>query len=374
MAKILVAFGTRPEAIKMAPVIQELKKHPDLQPIVCITAQHREMLDQTLELFGITPDEDLDLMTPGQDLSSLSARILTGMAPIFETHKPDAVLVQGDTTTTFCAALSAFYHRIPVGHIEAGLRTGDLTAPFPEEGNRVLTTRLASWHFTPTDSNRDALLKEGVNSNAVYVTGNTVIDALLWETNRINSGEYDTDTTILLNRFERPFILVTGHRRESFGQGFNDICHAIKQIAGKHPDIDIVYPVHLNPNVQEPVNRILKQAENIHLIQPLGYESFVAMMNKSLFVLTDSGGVQEEAPSLGKPVLVMRDKTERNEALTGGVRLVGTDPQKIVEEAEKLLTDSDHYEKMSTALNPYGDGNAAKRIATILAEHFQHKQ
>ncbi|MES9935999.1 MAG: UDP-N-acetylglucosamine 2-epimerase (non-hydrolyzing) [Sedimenticola sp.] len=371
MRKILVAFGTRPEAIKMAPVIHELERHPELQPIVCITAQHREMLDQTLGLFGITPDEDLDLMTPGQDLASLSSRILAGISPILDAHKPDAMLVQGDTTTTFCAALAAFYQRIPVGHIEAGLRTGDLSAPFPEEANRVLTTRLASWHFAPTASNRDALLKEGVDGDAVYVTGNTVIDALLWESKRIESGQHAESTADLVAQFNRPFILVTGHRRESFGQGFNDICMAIREIAERHPEIDIVYPVHLNPNVQEPVNRILGQAQNIHLIEPLDYESFVAIMNKALFILTDSGGVQEEAPSLGKPVLVMREKTERSEALTGGVRLVGTDQQKIIGEAEKLLTDRAHYQQMSTAQNPYGDGKAAERIISILAKHFR---
>jgi UDP-N-acetylglucosamine 2-epimerase (non-hydrolysing) len=374
MKNILVAFGTRPEAIKMAPVIQALNDHPDLHPLVCVTAQHREMLDQTLALFDITPDIDLNLMRPNQGLATLSARILESMTPVLVEHQPDAVLVQGDTTTTFMTALASFYQQIPIGHIEAGLRTGDLRAPFPEEANRVLTSHLAQWHFAPTENNKTALLTENIPPEQIFITGNTVIDALLWIQTRISQGIYSEKTRALLARYQRPFILVTGHRRESFGQGFEAICQAIKSIAVSHPEVDIVYPVHLNPNVQEPVERILGNLTNIHLIEPLGYEPFAALMGQSLFVLTDSGGVQEEAPSLGKPVLVMRNKTERIEALKAGVRLVGTDSETIVEAADRLLNDATHFRQMSTAVNPYGDGTAAIQIISILAKQLLDAQ
>lgn len=374
MKNILVAFGTRPEAIKMAPVIQALKDHPDLHPLVCVTAQHREMLDQTLALFDITPDIDLNLMRPNQGLATLSARILENMAPVLAEHRPDAVLVQGDTTTTFMTALASFYQQIPIGHIEAGLRTGDLLAPFPEEANRVLTSRLAQWHFAPTENNKAALLAEQIPPRQIFVTGNTVIDALLWIQERVRQGIFSEQTRALLARHQRPFILVTGHRRESFGQGFEAICQAIKSIAASHPELDIVYPVHLNPNVQEPVTRILRNLSNIQLIEPLGYEPFAALMGQCLFVLTDSGGVQEEAPSLGKPVLVTRNKTERTEALKAGVRLVGTDSEAIVKAADRLLHDATHFKQMSTAVNPYGDGTAANQIVSILARQLLDAQ
>lgn len=367
MKKILVAFGTRPEAIKMAPVIQALQAHPRLQPVICVTAQHRQMLDQVLELFGIVPDYDLDLMRPGQDLASLSARILEQISPILRQCKPDAVLVQGDTTTVLCAALAAFYQQIPVGHIEAGLRTGDLSSPFPEEANRVLATRLSRWHFAPTRLNHDNLLRDNVAEATIHITGNTVIDALLWVREQM-AGAPPAEVTALLGRLKERFILVTGHRRESFGSGFENICTALATVADRHPEVDIVYPVHLNPNVQEPVKRLLGERDNIHLIEPLGYQAFVALMDRSYLILTDSGGIQEEAPSLGKPVLVMRDKTERTEGLEGGVRLVGTESERIVAETERLLTDSSHYHAMATAKNPYGDGTAARQIIDILAD------
>ncbi|MDH5437210.1 MAG: UDP-N-acetylglucosamine 2-epimerase (non-hydrolyzing), partial [Gammaproteobacteria bacterium] len=293
----MTVFGTRPEAIKMAPVIKALTEHPDFESIVCVTAQHREMLDQILGLFDIKPDIDLNVMTQGQQLAGLSAAILQGLSDVFAKNKPDIVLVQGDTTTTFCAALAAFYEKVPVGHIEAGLRTGDIHAPFPEEMNRLLTTRLTTWHFAPTKTNYNNLVQEGVSKDQVFVTGNTVIDALLQINDRIDSGIHGAETTLTLKHTERPFILVTGHRRENFGQGFEDICTALKTIAENHPDLDIIYPVHLNPNVQEPVKKILSGSNNIKLIEPLGYEAFVALLSKALFIITDSGGVQEEAPS-----------------------------------------------------------------------------
>ena len=367
MKRVLLVFGTRPEAIKMAPMVQALNAHPDCQPLVCVTAQHREMLDQILELFGIKPDVDLNLMKPGQTLAGLTARILEQLPSVISDLAPDAVVVQGDTTTTFCAALSAYYANVPVGHMEAGLRTGNLRAPFPEEMNRVLTTRLARWHFAATENNRQTLLNEGVDPSSVFVTGNTVIDALLQVRDRIESGQRSPQTNELIERFQRPFILVTGHRRESFGGGFESICTAIAKLATAHPELDIVYPVHLNPNVQEPVRRILSSIDNVKLIDPLPYEPFVAMMCRSEFILTDSGGVQEEAPSLGKPVLVMRDQTERQEGLDGGVRLVGTSEARILGESEKLLTDSAHYRQMAEAINPYGDGTTSTKIVDLLA-------
>lgn len=364
----MLIFGTRPEGIKMAPLAHALTDHPELQPLICVSAQHRQMLDQTLALFGLRPDVDLDVMRPNQDLTSLTAQVLTGLGPVLASHHPDAVLVQGDTTTTLCGALAAFYAGIPVGHVEAGLRTGDLSAPFPEELNRRLTTQISRWHFAPTAHNRDNLLHEGVPDRQVTVTGNTVIDALLWMRGRIAAGKASAQTADLRARFARPYILVTGHRRESFGIGFENICRALADIATRHPELDIVYPVHLNPNVQEPVRRLLGGLHNVHLIEPQGYESFVGLMDGALFVLTDSGGVQEEAPSLGKPVLVMRGKTERVEALEAGVRLVGTDTAAIIAGAERLLSDPAHYQAMATAVNPYGDGHAAQRIVATLAD------
>ena len=366
MKRVMLIFGTRPEAIKMVALAKCLRASERLQPIVCVTAQHRQMLDQILELFSLVPDHDLDLMTSGQTLSGLSARILSSLEPVLLQEKPDAVLVQGDTTSTMCGALAAFYQRIPVGHVEAGLRTGDLYSPFPEELNRVLTTRMARWHFAATEHNRRTLLNEGVSEKRVFLTGNPVIDALLSVRDRIDSGLASSSTQELLQRFQRPYILITGHRRESFGEGFRSICRALARIAVAHPELDLVYPVHLNPNVQQPVREILGEVSNVHLIEPQGYESFVGLMSKSHFIITDSGGVQEEAPSLGKPVLVMRDKTERIESLDGGVRLVGTNEERIVGEAERLLADKAHYRSMAEAINPYGSGDAANKIVGIL--------
>ena len=363
--KILIAFGTRPEAIKMAPIIKALRRNPHCSHSVCVTAQHREMLDQVLEIFSITPDHDLDLMRAGQSLTDVTTEVLRGMEHILGKERPDIVLVQGDTTTAFAAALAAFYQRIPVGHVEAGLRTGDIYAPWPEEMNRKLAGALATLHFPPTPSSRANLLAEGVPDGCIVVTGNTVIDALLDVSQRI-----DADAALqgeLAARFPmldpaRRLVLVTGHRRENFGQGFENICHALCDLADD-PQIQIVYPVHLNPNVQEPVKRILQGRGNIHLIEPQDYLSFIFLMKRSHLIITDSGGVQEEAPSLGKPVLVMRDKTERPEAVEAGtVLLVGTDRERIVTEARSLLADTDRYEAMSRAHNPYGDGKAAARI------------
>lgn len=365
----MLAFGTRPEAIKMAPLVQALDDHPDFEPQVVVTAQHREMLDQILELFEITPHVDLDLMQPGQSLAALSARIIDRLTPIIAGLSPDAILVQGDTTTTFCSALAAFYQDVPIGHIEAGLRTGNIRAPFPEEMNRVLTTRLARWHFAATENNRKTLLDEGVTPASVFVTGNPVIDALLQVRHRIESGQHSSSTQELIQQFDRPYVLVTGHRRESFGDGFESICQAIAALAQSHPEMDIVYPVHLNPKVQEPVNRVLGELSNVRLIAPQPYEPFVALMCGARFILTDSGGVQEEAPSLGKPVLVMRDQTERQEGLDGGVRLVGTSADRILSEAERLISDDAHYRQMAEAINPYGDGTSSRQIVDLLATH-----
>lgn len=370
MKKVMLVFGTRPEAIKMAPMVRAIEARPEFEAQVVVTAQHREMLDQILGLFEITPQVDLDLMQPGQTLSSLTARIVERLAPVLAELQPDAMLVQGDTTTTFCSALAAFYADVPIGHLEAGLRTGDIREPFPEEMNRVLTTRLARWHFAATENNRRILLDEGVPEDRVFVTGNSVIDALLTVRDRIEAGQASSETTDLLQQFERPFVLVTGHRRESFGGGFESICQAIRTLAERHPELDVVYPVHLNPNVQEPVRRILGDVDNVRLIDPQPYEPFVAMMCRSFFILTDSGGVQEEAPSLGKPVLVMRDRTERQEGLDGGVRLVGTDQARILSEAEKLIADESHYRSMAESINPYGDGQTCSMIAGILADEL----
>lgn len=370
--KICVVFGTRPEAIKLAPVILELKKRPEFECRVCVTAQHRQMLDQVLEVFGIVPDADLNLMQPNQSLGGLTSRAIEALDRYLSTDKPDVVLVQGDTTTVLCAALAAFYHKIPVGHVEAGLRTGNMASPWPEEANRVLTTRLAKWHFAPTEMNRQNLLKEGVPDGDVSVTGNTVIDALFLALEKVKAHPpaitgLQGDSLACLG--DHRMVLITGHRRENFGGGFENICHAIAELACAFPDIHFVYPVHLNPNVREPVQRILGRhlTANIHLIEPQSYLPFVALMNRAHLILTDSGGVQEEAPSLGKPVLVMRDTTERPEAVSAGtVRLIGADRQRIVAEVVALLTDRTLYASMSQAYNPYGDGRASGRIACQL--------
>ncbi|HBS5872345.1 non-hydrolyzing UDP-N-acetylglucosamine 2-epimerase [Klebsiella aerogenes] len=368
--KVLTVFGTRPEAIKMAPLVHALAKDPHFEAKVCVTAQHREMLDQVLKLFSITPDYDLNIMQPGQGLTEITCRILQGLKPVLESFKPDVVLVHGDTTTTMAASLAAFYQRIPVGHVEAGLRTGDLNSPWPEEGNRTLTGRLAMYHFAPTATSRDNLLRENIDAERITVTGNTVIDALFWVRDRVLGDEALRNE--LMQRYpfleeDKKLILVTGHRRESFGLGFEHICHALADIASYHPDVQIVYPVHLNPNVSEPVNRILGHIANVKLIDPQDYLPFVWLMNRAWLILTDSGGIQEEAPSLGKPVLVMREMTERPEAVAAGtVRLVGTDRQRIVDEVTRLLQDDAAWQAMSRAHNPYGDGQACDRILSAL--------
>jgi len=368
--KVLTVFGTRPEAIKMAPLVHALAKDPYFEAKVCVTAQHREMLDQVLNLFSIVPDYDLDIMQPGQGLTEITCRILEGLKPILESFKPDVVLVHGDTTTTIAASLAAFYQRIPVGHVEAGLRTGDLSSPWPEEANRTLTGHLAMYHFSPTQNARQNLLRENIPDKQIFVTGNTVIDALFWVRDTVLNN--DNLHSELAARYpfldeSKKLVLVTGHRRESFGQGFEQICHALVDIAAKHQDVQIVYPVHLNPNVSEPVNRILGHVKNIILIEPQDYLPFLWLMTHAWLILTDSGGIQEEAPSLGKPVLVMRETTERPEAIEAGtVRLVGTDRQRIVEEVTHLLRDNDAWQAMSRAHNPYGDGQACERILHAL--------
>lgn len=362
-------FGTRPEAIKMAPVVHALAAAPGLESRVCVTAQHREMLDQVLELFNIKPDYDLNLMRPGQDLTDITANVLQGMRPVLKEFKPDLVLVHGDTTTTFAAALAAYYEKISVGHVEAGLRTGDIYAPWPEEMNRRLAGAITTLHFAPTERAAENLRIEGVKPERIHVTGNTVIDALLEVVSRIKSDASLAEK--LAQQFPfldtaKHLVLVTGHRRENFGDGFERICHALASLAERE-DIQIVYPVHLNPNVQEPVKRILNGLGNIFLIEPLDYLPFVYLMNRSYLIITDSGGVQEEAPSLGKPVLVMRDTTERPEAVDAGtVDLVGTNVGRIVSAANMLLDDSRAYEVMSHAHNPYGDGKASERILSVL--------
>jgi len=368
--KVLTVFGTRPEAIKMAPLVHALAKDPYFEAKVCVTAQHREMLDQVLNLFSIVPDYDLDIMQPGQGLTEITCRILEGLKPILESFKPDVVLVHGDTTTTIAASLAAFYQRIPVGHVEAGLRTGDLSSPWPEEANRTLTGHLAMYHFAPTQNARQNLLRENIPDKQIFVTGNTVIDALFWVRDTVLNNENLHSELAAQYPFldeSKKLVLVTGHRRESFGQGFEQICHALVDIAAKHQDVQIVYPVHLNPNVSEPVNRILGHVKNIILIEPQDYLPFLWLMTHAWLILTDSGGIQEEAPSLGKPVLVMRETTERPEAIEAGtVRLVGTDRQRIVEEVTRLLRDNDAWQAMSRAHNPYGDGQACERILHAL--------
>nr|WP_269433710.1 UDP-N-acetylglucosamine 2-epimerase (non-hydrolyzing) [Rheinheimera sp. EpRS3] len=364
--KVLSVFGTRPEAIKMAPLVNLLKQQSDIDSRVCVTGQHREMLDQVLQLFDIKPEYDLAIMKAGQDLYDVTTSILLNIKPVLRDFKPDVVLVHGDTSTTFAAALACYYEKTAVGHVEAGLRTGNIYSPWPEEANRKLTGAITRFHFAPTATSQQNLLNEQVDPAHIVVTGNTVIDALLQVVAKIE------DDAVLSQRFADQFpygqdgrrlILVTGHRRESFGAGFEHICAALKQIAQQFPDCDIVYPVHLNPNVREPVFRLLSDAANVHLIEPQDYLPFVYLMSRSTLVLTDSGGIQEEAPSLGKPVLVMRDTTERPEAVEAGtVKLVGTDQAKIVAEVSKLLTDKAYYDSMSFAHNPYGDGKACQRI------------
>ncbi len=373
--KVLTVFGTRPEAIKMAPVVRAVEAHPDLDGRVCVTAQHRDMLDQVLDLFQLTPDWDLDLMKPGQSLHGLTARILEGLEPVLKEWAPDVVLVHGDTTTTLATTLAAFYSRIPVGHVEAGLRTGDLTAPFPEEANRVLADKLCAFHFAPTDRSAQNIRDEGLPEAGIAVTGNTVIDALLWVRDRVRATPFEAHREAMgsaadaVASDDARIILVTGHRRESFGSGFESICRALRAIAERHPDVHLVYPVHLNPNVQGPVHETLSGLDNVHLLRPLDYLPFVRLMDRSTFILTDSGGIQEEAPSLGKPVLVMRAVTERPEGVASGtVRLVGTDADTIVAECERLLTDPEAFDAMQRAHNPYGDGLASGRIAAFLAE------
>ncbi len=370
MKKVLLVFGTRPEAIKMAPLVLELKRSAKLQVEVCVTAQHREMLDQVLTLFSIKPDYDLNIMKSGQDLYDITSRVLLGLRDVIKKSQPDILLVHGDTTTTVASSLAAFYEKVEIGHVEAGLRTGNLYSAWPEEANRKLTGALTKYHFAPTETSKQALLKENVSENSIHVTGNTVIDALFWVSKKIeNDLQLNQEISKRFKgiNFNKKVVLVTGHRRESFGGGFENICYALKTIASKYPDVEVVYPVHLNPNVQEPVNRLLADESNIHLIQPLDYLPFVYLMNKSYLILTDSGGIQEEAPSLGKPVLVMRDTTERPEAIDAGtVKLVGTSSEKIIEETSRLLVEPNYYNDMSESHNPYGDGNACVRIRTFL--------
>lgn len=379
MQKILFVFGTRPEAIKMAPLVNEIKKYPSqLKGVVCVTGQHREMLDQVLRLFQIVPEYDLNIMKPNQDLYDISSRILLGMRDVLKEVKPDMVLVHGDTTTSSVAALAAFYQQIPVGHVEAGLRTGNIYSPWPEEMNRLMTGRIASLHFAPTPLAKGNLLKENVNEESIEVTGNTVIDALHWVIGKIGSDgnlRHEIESKVLSFGYDvhrlhsgRRMVLITGHRRENFGDGFINICNAIKTLADGYRDVDFVYPMHLNPNVRKPVLEILGEAcLNVFLINPLDYLEFVYMMKSSYLVLTDSGGVQEEAPGLGKPVLVMRDTTERPEAVEAGtVRLIGTNKEMIVQGVTDLLNNGQLYETMSIANNPYGDGHASERIVERL--------
>lgn len=382
MKSVMLTFGTRPEAIKMAPLVREFQKYPEkFKTTVCVTGQHRQMLDQVLDIFGIIPDYDLNIMRSGQDLYDVTARVLTGMRDILTGNAPDMVLVHGDTTTSTAAALAAFYSQIPVGHIEAGLRTHNIYSPWPEEMNRQLTGRIASWHFSPTPLSRENLLRENIPGERILVTGNTVIDALYMVVERINTDHnlrkslekgllqagYDT------SRLEegRRLVLITGHRRENFGTGFINICEAIKELTRRFPEVDFVYPMHLNPNVRQPIHKVfgdsLQGLGNMFFIEPLEYLSFVLLMERSCLVLTDSGGIQEEAPGLGKPVLVMRDTTERPEAVEAGtVRLVGTDYGRITSEVSTLLNDSTAYDSMSKAVNPYGDGQACPRIVGFI--------
>ena len=384
MKKVMLVFGTRPEAIKMAPLVKAFQQQPEeFETVVCVTGQHREMLDQVLKIFEITPDYDLNIMKQGQDLYDVTARVLTGMRDVLKEAQPDVVLVHGDTTTSTAAALAAFYQQIPVGHVEAGLRTHNIYSPWPEEMNRQITGRIATYHFAPTPLSRQNLLAEGVKEEQVTVTGNTVIDALYMVVDKIKADrELDAQLEKLLAEAgydvkrldgERRLVLITGHRRENFGEGFIRMCQAIKALTEKYPEVDFVYPMHLNPNVRRPIHEVfgedLSRLGNMFFIEPLEYLSFVYLMEKSHIVLTDSGGIQEEAPGLGKPVLVMRDTTERSEALEAGtVKLVGTDYERIVAEVSALLGDRDYYEGMSRAVNPYGDGRACGRILKFLKQ------
>lgn len=373
--KVLCVFGTRPEAIKMAPLALALSADPRFEAKICVTGQHREMLDQVLQLFAIAPDFDLNIMKPGQDLTDVTSAILQGMKGVFAQFKPEIVLVHGDTATTLAASIAAYYQQIPVAHVEAGLRTGNLYSPWPEEGNRRLTGTLAALHFAPTETSRDNLLREGIDPSRIVVTGNTVIDALLAVSSKLREvaalrQELETQFSFLAQG--KRIILVTGHRRESFGGGFERICTALAETAKRYPDVEIVYPVHLNPHVREPVGRLLADISNVHLIDPLDYLPFVYLMNRAHIVLTDSGGIQEEAPSLGKPVLVMRDTTERPEAVAAGtVKLVGTTVATISRELSELLTNPAAYEAMAFAHNPYGDGNSCTRILESLVQFYR---
>ena len=380
MKRILLVFGTRPEAIKMCPLVKEFQKHPEeFETVVCVTGQHREMLDQVLQIFDVKPDYDLNIMKQGQDLYDVTARVLVGMRDILDTVKPDVVLVHGDTTTSMAAAMAAFYRQIPVGHVEAGLRTHNLYSPWPEEMNRQVTGRIAEYDFAPTPLSRQNLLNEGVSEEKITVTGNTVIDALHWVVENVMKKGYAPEDPLVasLPQDGRRMVLITGHRRENFGEGFISMCTAIRDLARKYPEVDFVYPMHLNPNVRKPIRQVFGDeipgharndgGKNLFFIEPLDYLDFVYLMSRSYIVLTDSGGIQEEAPGLGKPVLVMRDTTERPEALDAGtVRLVGTDYDKIMAEVSALLDDREHYESMSHAVNPYGDGKACPRIVEKL--------
>lgn len=381
MKKILLVFGTRPEAIKMAPLVKELQKHPSKFEIkVCVTAQHRQMLDNVLSFFEIIPDYDLNLMAPNQDLSDLTAKVLLGIRDVFKKFKPEIVLVHGDTTTSMAASLAAFYQQITIGHIEAGLRTYNLHSPWPEELNRQVTDKISDFYFAPTEIAKQNLLNEAIGSEKVFITGNTVVDALFYVVERLQMNAllqeqlrsdilthgYDIDRA---QKDKRKLILITGHRRENFGEGFQNICKAIQQIALNNPEIDVLYPVHLNPNVREPVHKMLSMLSNVFLIDPIDYSLFIYLMLQCALVLTDSGGIQEEAPSLGKPILVMRNTTERPEAITAGTaKLVGTTTKKIVENVEELLSNTVLYGNMSKAHNPYGDGKASERIVEVLGK------
>lgn len=384
MKKVLLVFGTRPEAIKMAPLVKKFQEDSEFQTIVCVTAQHREMLDQVLDIFDIKPDYDLNIMKQGQDLYDITSRVLLGLRDVLNETNPDVVLVHGDTTTSTAAALAAFYKQIPVAHVEAGLRTNNIYSPWPEEMNRRITGRIATYHLAPTELSRQNLLKENVDNQNIIITGNTVIDALLWVVNKIKSDVNLAETLQIniknkgydIDRIEdkRKLVLITGHRRENFGEGFRNICNAIKTLSIKYPDVDFVYPMHLNPNVRKPIAEIFgndkDKSGNTFFIEPLDYLNFVFLMEKADIILTDSGGIQEEAPSLGKPVLVMRNNTERPEALEAGtVKLVGTDYDKIINEVSELLENEESYNKMSKAVNPYGDGSACKRIVDFMKKN-----
>ena len=389
MKKVMLVFGTRPEAIKMAPLVKKFQESDDFETIVCVTAQHREMLDQVLDIFEIKPDYDLNIMKQGQDLYDITSRVLLGLRDVLNETNPDLVLVHGDTTTSSAAALAAFYKQIPVVHVEAGLRTNNIYSPWPEEMNRRITGRIATYHLAPTELSRQNLLKENVNDNNIVITGNTVIDALFWVVEKIKNDDKLAETLQIniknngydINRISRKdtrtcvstrkLVLITGHRRDNFGEGFKNICYAIRDLSIKYPDVDFVYPMHLNPNVRKPISEIFgnesNKSSNTFFIEPLDYLNFIFLMEKSHIILTDSGGIQEEAPSLGKPVLVMRDNTERPEALDAGtVKLVGTDYDKIVNEVSQLLENEDSYNTMSKAVNPYGDGSACERIVEFL--------